>query len=488
MVAVRPTEPTMTTSLQTFVVGARLLVSIALAACAAFGGGSLAAQDSEQAAPTVETLRDAVARTVVWLEAQAVPLGEEAGDGVAFPSVAEQPAERSAVVYGGAAGVLVFLENAAAILDDARAAALADRAYAGLRGGSRGEGNDRTWAPAEWDAGGSGLYTGDAGIGQAFLVRARLRDDHEALAAAVEVGDLLLARSLVEGEGAERVRWWDEQFEVIFGASGTVLFFLDLAEASDRPRFRDAALEVARAIIDAGEAVDADPPQRFWRWQFAGNQPYVGFSHGTAGVSYALLRVGRACDDQACVDAALEGANWLAALALREEKLIRWPVIAGRKDSMGGWCHGAPGTARLHLLLHEHTGEARFLATAEAASHWVMAQAGPEDAKVPPAFPPTFCCGVAGALDYFCDLYRATGNDEYLSFARRAGAHLLATADEADGGLSWASGQNAHGVGAARHGVDLMLGAAGEGLALLRLATIGQSPDPVYALPDRTIR
>ena len=38
--------------------------------------------------------------------------------------------------------------------------------------------------------------------------------------------------------------------------------------------------------------------------------------------------------------------------------------------------------------------------TAEAASHWVMAQAGPEDAKVPPAFPPTFCCGVAGALDW----------------------------------------------------------------------------------------
>ena len=110
MVAV-PTEPTMTTSLQTFVVGACPLVSIALAACAAFGGGSLAAQDSEQAASTVETLRDAVARTVVWLEAQAVPLGEEAGDGVAFPSVAEDPAEQSAVVYGGAAGVLVNVES-----------------------------------------------------------------------------------------------------------------------------------------------------------------------------------------------------------------------------------------------------------------------------------------------------------------------------------------------------------------------------------------
>jgi hypothetical protein len=33
-----------------------------------------------------------------------------------------------------------------------------------------------------------------------------------------------------------------------------------------------------------------------------------------------------------------------------------------------------------------------------------------------------------------------------------------------------------------------MLGAAGEGMALLRLATIDQEKDPVRHLPDRTVR
>jgi hypothetical protein len=38
------------------------------------------------------------------------------------------------------------------------------------------------------------------------------------------------------------------------------------------------------------------------------------------------------------------------------------------KMTMGGWCHGPPGTARLFLLLHRQTGEQRYLDVALASA------------------------------------------------------------------------------------------------------------------------
>jgi hypothetical protein len=56
---------------------------------------------------------------------------DESG-GVLFPESAETPERRPPQIYGGTAGVLIFLENAAAVLNDARARALADATVKGL--------------------------------------------------------------------------------------------------------------------------------------------------------------------------------------------------------------------------------------------------------------------------------------------------------------------------------------------------------------------
>lgn len=164
-----------------------------------------------------------------------------------------------------------------------------------------------------------------------------------------------------------------------------------------------------------------------------------------------------------------------------------WPVRAGSPTTMGGWCHGPPGTARLYLYLHSLTGEQRYLDTALASARWVMAQAPAADSTAPaPKFPPSLCCGVAGVLDFFCDLYRVTGDDEFAAFARRAGGFLIDGA-EADGdGAKWPGGAT-HAGANTQHHVDLMLGAPGEALALLRLLTLDVKVDPIRHLPDRRV-
>lgn len=431
-------------------------------------------------------LLTATRKAVAWIERQAEPVAG-AKDAVMFPGSAEGTEAPTAVVYGGTAGVLLFLENAAKVLDDARARSLADKAAAGLLAVASKDAHGITWAGAERNEGAAALYVGDAGVGAAFLARAKLRGDAGALATAIQVGDSLLARAVKDGDALH----WDEQVEIIYGTAGTALFLLDLAAACDdaatAARFRDGAKAAGRHLIAASVVDQAKPGQRSWRWQLARNASYTGFSHGTAGVGYALLRIGLECQDDACVQAAREGAEWVLALAVSKDGTMRFPVTPKSPVSLGGWCHGAPGTARLFLLLHAATKEARWLEATTASAKWVMAQAGPADAAIPPAFPPSYCCGVAGALEFFCDLQRATGDAQYGAFARRAAAYLLQKAEVDGDGLKWANGANGHDAGKDQHNVDLMLGAAGEAFALLRLATLATTPDPVVGLPDRRV-
>jgi lantibiotic modifying enzyme len=447
-----------------------------------------------QDARPVDPVRATITRAIRWLERQAVAVPESDG-GVLFRGAAETRSSPQPQIYGGSAGVLLFLENAAAVLDDARARALADATAKGLLATRRTTASGAlTWMPPGMKEGAVGLYSGDAGIGAAFLARGRLRSDPVAIQVATEVGDSIVARGITKGDQL----CWDQQVEVIFGASGTILFLLDLAEETKDESYLNAALAAARWLLAkaVAEPSSHDAKQRLlhWRWQLAGDSPYVNFSHGTAGVAYALARVGAATSDEACARASRDAAAWLMEQGSATGDLFCFPVIAGEKTTMGGWCHGPPGTARLFLLLNRQTGDARYLDVALASARWVMAQAPPptEGGAMAATFPPSFCCGVAGVLDFFCDLHRATGKKEFADFARRAGDYLVQTAapesvGKEDDGVRWARGTNAHGAGREEHAVDLMQGAAGEALALLRLATLEVESDPVRHLPDRAV-
>ena len=162
---------------------------------------------------------------------------------------------------------------------------------------------------------------------------------------------------------------------------------------------------------------------------------------------------------------------------------------------MGGWCHGPVGTARLFLLLHAVTGEARYRDIAVKGAGFVViyadAVAKPGADGKQPYVPPSYCCGVAGVVEFFCDLHRVTHAPEHAAFAKKAGQYLLDVAIADGDGRKWKNGQSAPGgpvaADSAGHNVDLMLGAAGEALALLQLVAIDQEVSPVRGLPDRSI-
>jgi lantibiotic modifying enzyme len=221
------------------------------------------------------------------------------------------------------------------------------------------------------------------------------------------------------------------------------------------------------------------------------------FSHGTAGVAYALARIAAATGDQELLQAAKDGAQWLLEHAVADGEGLKWAASdRGTSAFMGGWCHGPAGTGRLFLLLESITGDKRYGETARKGARFVVdyaKKAGEgkgEDGK-PPYVPPSYCCGVAGVVDFFCDLHRVTHDPADAAFARKAGEYLVEVAIADGDGRKWKNGQSVPGGPVAAdskgYNVDLMLGAAGEALALLRIMTLDRAADPVRGMPDRAV-
>ncbi|MBL8754574.1 MAG: hypothetical protein JNK15_14820 [Planctomycetes bacterium] len=447
-----------------------------------------------QDAPSVDALRATVRGAVEWIARQAEPV--PGVEGAVLVRASEEPdAPQPSAVYSGAAGVLLFLENAAAVLDDTDARTLADRLAKGLRTSRRQSGDSPpSWNPASGNAG-AGLYTGDAGIGHAFLVRHRFRRDAESLATAVEIGDALLARAT----RSERGLGWGNQPDLIIGNAGTALFLLELGEASGHARFVDGARQaghelVAMAVMTPSKAA---PDRTLPHWKYMAGRRAMempNFSHGTAGVAYALLRIGVATGDEALVASGRAGAETMLELAVVDGDTCKWPAVPGQKAFLGGWCHGPAGTARLFLLLHAMTKEERYLTVAKQGANFLVGyakaaeQVGTDGKR--PYVPPSYCCGVAGVLEFFCDLHRVTGDAAHAAFARKAGQYLLDVAIADGDGRKWKNGASAPGPGKADtdgHDAGLMLGAAGEALALLQLSLLDQKEMPLQRLPDRTL-
>jgi lantibiotic modifying enzyme len=446
---------------------------------------------------TADPRRATVESAVAWIGRQAVPVPGVDG-AMLFPASFGGGAPMTAV-YGGSAGVLIFLENAAKVLGSDAAKKLADAAAKGLRA-SRSVDKD---GHASWSRRSpmstTGLYVGDAGVGQAFLVRSSLRGDAEALATAVEIGDALIARGKKEGDELH----WDTQNDVISGAAGTALFLLELGDAAKAERFTAAARQVGHWLVAEADRSpsSADAQKKLPTWSFSmglgGKMHMPNFSHGTAGVSYALVRIGARTGDAALLQAGKDGAQWLLEHAVVDGDGMKWCANEkGTPRYMGGGCHGPAGTGRLFLLLHALTGEAAYRDAALKGAKFVVAYAAKAEATTPsgekPYVPPSFCCGVAGVVDFFCDLYRVTGDAEHAAFAKKAGAYLVDIAIADGDGKKWKNGASVPGGPVASDSeacnVDLMLGASGEALALLHLMTLEQKVDPIRHMPDRRVK
>ena len=408
---------------------------------------------------------DAAIAAGKWIRATTI----DAPGGKTWPATPPDAKTAQRDLYSGSPGVVLFLlELHHATRDQAwldLAMAGADHLAASLPDKAS-------------DADSAGLYSGLAGLAFTLDETSRLSGRPGYRTAARKALGIITASAREVGAGVE----WTDTTDIISGSAGVGLYLLwpsPHAAASTR----SLAVQVGRRLVER-EYRTGDTSRWMMSPSFPRNMP--NFSHGTAGVAYFLATLGGEMQDRTFIDAAARGARYLQSIASPTDgngRRIFHNDPDGRELYYLSWCHGPVGTARLFHRLGTVTGDRAWSDYVPRLAQGIVASEVP---KQSPGFWNNIsqCCGNCGVSDFFVSLYGLTGNADYLAFARRCADDTLARATPDGEGLKWVQAENRVSPNQLFAQTGLMQGAAGVGLAMLRLDGAMRGRKPAIVLPD----
>ena len=134
----------------------------------------------------------------------------------------------------------------------------------------------------------------------------------------------------------------DQKFDIISGAAGAILGLLALYNISADSEVLEQAITCGyhllnhRTVSHSGDRA----------WATLDRKLLTGFSHGAAGIAYALLRLYQVTGEAAFLKAAHEAISYERSVFIPE--MGNWPdfrstVLEKGFTCMCSWCHGAPG-------------------------------------------------------------------------------------------------------------------------------------------------
>ncbi len=275
----------------------------------------------------------------------------------------------------------------------------------------------------------------------------------------------------------------DHILDVLGGTAGAIPPLLALAERGGRGQLAEMARSLGEGLL-----ASAVRRSRGWSWDTLADDSellqdhMLGFSHGTGGIAWALLELFRTTGEERFREAAQEGFRY--ERSWYDPGKENWPDLR-RYEALGGvaqkeliypsqWCHGAPGIGLTRLRAYQILGDEVYRQEAEAALRTTYkAVFQPED-DVPSNY--SLCHGRAGNAELFLLAAEILGEPRLRELAEAVGREGIATEAQ---GRPWASGVQG---GVPTPG--LMLGEAGTGHFLLRLADPARVPPVVIVTQD----
>jgi type 2 lantibiotic biosynthesis protein LanM len=352
--------------------------------------------------------------------------------------------------YDGVPGIIFFLAHLGAVSGDERYTSLARGALATVR---------RRIEPSARKKGfkAIGGFVGWGGLLYMLTHLGVLWSEPDLLAE---------AEQLVE-ELPNRIEE-DKSLDVIAGAAGCIgaLLCLDLCRPSRR------VLEIASQCGEHLLTKARRMPQGLG-WQPAfGDVPLAGFSHGAAGIAWALLELATASGEERFRTAALqaiayerslfspEAGNWMDLRppeSEAEQKTPQFPVA---------WCHGAPGVGLSRILCGRLVNEPLFKAEIETALRTTVTGGF--------GYNHCLCHGDLGNLEFLMEAGRALPESAWGEKARGFAAGILKAITRE----GWLCGNPL-----ALESPGLMTGLAGIGYGLLRCANPAKVPSVLALAP-----
>jgi lantibiotic modifying enzyme len=328
-----------------------------------------------------------------------------------------------------------------------------------------------------------GLYTGLAGIGFAITEAYKATKDPALRQGALRCVELFRQRAHKAGAGIA----WSDYNDVIFGSAGIGLYLLYAAHTFNDKSAKVLAVQAGLRLLELGQ-----PENGGLKWPQDPKFPRLmpNFSHGTAGVAYFLATLFQETHQKKFLVAALAGARYLLSIAKTDGGVcfIFFNEPWAKDIYYLGWCHGPAGTARLFYRLYQVTGDRKWMDWVKKGARGVLASGIPE--KQTPGFWNNVgqCCGSAGVVEFFLSLYRLTHDPEYLAFARRVAANLVARATRegsgADAKLKWIQAEHRLAPELLVAQTGYMQGAAGIAMSLLHFDEFDRGLRPAITLPD----
>jgi hypothetical protein len=355
-------------------------------------------------------------------------------------------------LYGGSAGVALFLSQLYALTGDTSCRTTALGAIArSIRQVDRRPGD--LASPVSFFCGYLGLAYAAHRIGD-LMGDAEL--DGHAQALLDRLPDAIAAPHLLD---------------LIGGNAGAIPALLALGPMS--ARCTDWAVALGEELCEAAERKDGT-----WTWDpnvasgpDTGSAPLTGLSHGAAGIGLALLEL-------YAVTGRSEFREGARGAFTYEDSLFdpaqgNWPDLRGPTQPGAppryarAWCHGAPGIAlaRLRAAALDPADAETHLSVARAAIATTL-QAIDQD-LAPPSRDASLCHGLTGLMEILVIAGRSLGEPSWLARAATV-ANTLIDRHAIPG--DWPSG-----VATGGPNPSLMLGLAGIGYTFLRL----HDPDSV---------
>lgn len=293
-----------------------------------------------------------------------------------------------------------------------------------------------------------------AGIGTSSLVYVLLR-----------TGSLLQDERLASSAGriarliTKKQIYADRRLDMIGGAAGCLAVLCALYRVTPEPWVLERAVLCGDHLLETRSAA----PSRLRSWATIQGKFLAGFSHGAAGMIYALSQLYELTSDERYRKAAAEAQAYEDSLF--DEEKQNWPNLLlplkdGGFDFWNSWCHGAPGIGLSRL------GSSSCLDSAALNTDVGRALASAAKRQLHESdFP---CCGNLGRIEVLAQAAQKLGRADCLRQARVLG-HLVVRR----------AGQNGRYAVGIRNGIyipSFHQGMAGVGYQLLRLAKPEQVP------------
>jgi type 2 lantibiotic biosynthesis protein LanM len=258
-------------------------------------------------------------------------------------------------LYGGTLGILLFLGYLGWVTGEQRYSTLAKKALASVLKRA-----DLVEQPPQEGtiAGNIGAFSGWGGVIHTLAHMGALWGDAELISRAKSLIELI-AKHIEQ----------DRCLDMIGGAAGLMAVLCSFYRLTGFGAALDAARDCGDHLIAAARPMDDGIA---WETPVQATMPLTGFSHGAAGFAWALCEVASLTGEQRFTRASLDAVAYERSVFSLEAS--NWPDFRSEGPESPGkaafsmtWCHGAPGIALARLASIRHLDDPRIRADAEIA-------------------------------------------------------------------------------------------------------------------------